>query len=478
VALPDVGINIIDNSLGLIAPLPDGVGAIIGPSQSGTANVVTKLNDPATALSTFGYGPLTEAAVLQMRIAQRPVLAVKTPSSTAGAAGAVTATRVGTSTGTVTVAGAALDSYSVKVLITKTGALGAGAFQYSLDGGLNYVGPITIPSGGTYVLPNTGHTLTFVPGGGPTIYEAGDYHTFSSTAPTSSSAEISAALDALAATAYQFDLVHILCSSASVAAAATLFDTVKAKMLSMEAAFRYAWAVLPSPTDTDANQIAGFAGKTDVHMGVGAGDVWFQSLVSARQMLRNVAWGASIRSAKVPAGEDLGRVARGPLDLAVSLVRDERVTPGLDEAGFITARTHIGLDGVFLTNGRLMSGLTTDFRYSQYREVMNLAATIARNAGLTFLNDTIRVDPVTGLILEVEARRIEQFIQNELAAVLLVPDPTTQKPAASGLRVVVDRTTNILSTMALVVRVSVIPNGYAKFITETLSFLNPALQGT
>ncbi len=75
-------------------------------------------------------------------------------------AGGISLSGTGT-VGWVTQVSSPLDVYDIRVTIVTTGALGAGVFTYSLDGSNTTSGQILIPSGGVYVIPNTGIFLTF-----------------------------------------------------------------------------------------------------------------------------------------------------------------------------------------------------------------------------------------------------------------------------------------------------------------------------
>ncbi len=474
-AVPSATMTVQDGGLGILSPGADGVHAKVGPCQSGTANQVYLFSDPKTAVDTLGQGPLAEAVCYALMVGKKPVLAVKTPSSTAGAAGAVTATRVSTSTGTVTVAGAALDAYDVKVLITTTGTLGTGAFQYSLDGGRTYSAPITIPAGATYVIPNTGHTITFVAGGGPIYFEAADYHVFTSTAPASTSGEVQTAIQALIDSVYEFELVHVVGPASSVANASTLAVAVDSKLTTAEAGYRFCWGLVEVPDDTDSNVLTNFT-ATSVRIGAGVGFAWYQSYIGTRQLKRNIAWAAAARSSRVRPAEDLGRVKRGPLVSVVELLRDERKTPGLYDNGFLVGLTHIRKSGAYLAGGRLRAPLGSDFRRSANREVIDLASAVAREAGLEFLGDDVEVDPATGRISELDAKRMETFCQAALEAALLTRDAEDGKALCTSLTVTVDRTNNVLSTEKVIIRFRLVPRGYASTVEGSIGLTNPALQ--
>jgi hypothetical protein len=97
-------------------------------------------------------------------------------------------------TGTVTPSGPATQAASVVVLISSTGNVGSGAFQYSTDGGTTFSGAITIPSGatsasGSFVITAIGVTLTFTNGAYLTpnqtgYFVAGETYSFTTSVPT------------------------------------------------------------------------------------------------------------------------------------------------------------------------------------------------------------------------------------------------------------------------------------------------------
>lgn len=78
------------------------------------------------------------------------------------------------STGTITPSGPALArDLTIDVCIYGGGTLGEATFIYSVNGSAASV-PQVVPGGGTFLVPNTGITLTFDPGPGSTYYAPGD----------------------------------------------------------------------------------------------------------------------------------------------------------------------------------------------------------------------------------------------------------------------------------------------------------------
>lgn len=456
-ALPDVNINIQDGALGILAPANDGVSLKFGVATSGTVNTIYPLTTLKQVSEVFGSGPLAEALALHIALSGKPVYGVRVNASVAGTVGAVTKSNAGAPT--VTVAGPPLDAYQVRLEVTQTGALGAGAFKYSLDGGDNYSREISIPSGGSYVVTGTGLTLTFPAG----TYTDGDTYTFTTVAPGYTLSDLNAAMDVVLADPREWGFVHVV-----GAANASLFAGVATRLAEAEGVFRYGFAVLEAADDTDANLLTHWANSADVRVGVVAGYGEVVSPLTGRISKRPMAWSYTGRLAAIPIQEDPGRVITGPVPGISSLYRNEFATPGLDDAGFTTFRTIIGRSGFYVTNGRIKAPEGSDFDLVQNRRVMDRACRLARNAALRFLNDTIRVDSVTGKIAETEALRIEGFILAQLTAGLLAPGH------ASDVTVTVSRENNILSDRTLYVSIRVLPVAYAKFIQVDIGFRNPA----
>ena len=195
-ASPRITVSIRDPGLGLVRAA-DNKFIYFGCSSKGTVNSIVPVTTPAAVEDTFGDGPLAEALAYGLSVAGGPQWGCRLTGTVVGAAGAVTATRVSTSTGLITVAGAAFDAYEVVVEIMASGTVAVATFRFSLDGGDTWSATITVPSGGTYAIARTNLTLTFVPGAGPIMFERGDKHAFTSTAPHYSSTELALGMDAI-----------------------------------------------------------------------------------------------------------------------------------------------------------------------------------------------------------------------------------------------------------------------------------------
>ncbi len=474
-AIPSATLTIQDGQLGLLPQDNSGVQALIGTCSTGTVGEVNTYGTIQAVRTALGVGPLVEAAALVFQYGAGPIICVKATSSTAGAAGSVT--HVGTGTSVVTVAGASLDVYSVIVLIKTAAAAitsGLGTFQISLDGGLTYGAEVALPVAGTYLIPNTGLTLTFAAG----TLVVSDTYSFTATAPSYDITAMNVAVTALMASTAQFFLVHVIGTPADAAATAAIFAALDTALTTAATNYRYAMACCQSADTTTALMIAAFSALTSVYVAVAYGFADVTSPISLQSYKRGASWVICARAGAVDAGEDLGRVATGSLVGVTRLYFDSASDPSMDSNRFSTLRTHNGIQGFYVCNARIFCTPLSDFRFWQYRRVMNIAAGVVRTGQLQYLNDSIRVNDagaqlplVAGGIIEQEASNIEQYLLSLMRASLT----TTVPRRASNVSCTVDRSNNIITTSELRIQYGVTPLGYAKTITGVIGFVNPGL---
>ena len=215
----------------------DNVHALIGTCTQGTVGVGYVFTDPSQVASTLGIGNLVDAACYELENGAGSVVCYRALDSVAGVIS--TATPNVTGTGTCAASGTPNNRYMVSVEITTTGTLGTAAFKYSLDDGpdadtANWSLPIQVPGGGTYVIPNTGITLTFAAGAGPVFFTAGDLYHFDTTAPAFQSADLTTAMDALKLGGTYWRYLHIIGEITAALAA-----TIDAKMEAFATAHKY-----------------------------------------------------------------------------------------------------------------------------------------------------------------------------------------------------------------------------------------------
>jgi hypothetical protein len=80
----DVNLTIADGGAGAVAVAPQRLQVVMGCCASGTAYAITASRQPSTILSTYSYGPATEAAGMAIRDGAT-VLMMRIPTTTAGA---------------------------------------------------------------------------------------------------------------------------------------------------------------------------------------------------------------------------------------------------------------------------------------------------------------------------------------------------------------------------------------------------------
>jgi hypothetical protein len=483
---PSISFTIQSSGLGNVAPSPAGVVAIFGCSSGGVANTVQDSYRRADTLVTdYGYGPGPDLAAqcIQSGI---PTQFVKVTTSTPGAAGAVTHTGTGTSVMTIT--GASFDSYSIIVTPTLSGTVGTApepSFTISLDGGNTTSRSITMPVSGVYtgLAATTGLTLNFT----AATMVSGDTYTSTATAPTWVAADVATAIEALRTNVREFGLGYVTGACSKTQADTILAEVVQ--FLSLDKFVRFivqARGINTGGGETEAQWMAAisadYATFTTDYMSVAAGEARVTSALTGVQFRRNIGKLAIVRAGRRNIGRDIGAVADGALcpnyggtdntgplaGVPVDTVyHDEKLNPGLDANRFITVTSFTGITGYYITNPNVMCSPTSDFTLLQYGRVMDEAASIVRNYFTQLLSTDVRLSRKTGFILERDALAIESGCNTELNAGIV------NNGQASAAQCVVSRVDDISVTKTLTVTVSVIPLGYIKQCSVSMSFFNP-----
>ena len=472
----DVNMTIEDGGLGILAPSSDDVHAVIGICSGGDAATVWSGRSVSELVTDNGYGPGVQGAAFAMQVSGAPVLFVKVPVTTAGACSAVSHSGAGTSVVTVSVA-TAYDSYEVIWKAVTAGTIGVSGitFQYSLDGGVNWSAIKALGTATSYAIPNTGITIAFAAG---TIL-ADQEESFTATEPLWAIADVQTAIALLAAGTSTFRFIHLV--GKATAANATTLET---EMTGLAAAFRYT-GILCHARDFAAADVTAAAWRTALaadfvslsakRVSVTAGHYLLTSPIDGWSYRRPLSFAIAARLVSKPIHVDAGRVKDGALPGVTidtsdgNVYNDERNSPLLDAARFVTARTLIGRQGMFCTNPNMMAPNGSDFIWWQYRSVVDKACSVTRDVLLNFLSAEVRLNATTGYILEKDAKDIESRLRSALRDTLVSPG------SVSSVSATVSRTDNIISTRTITVTVRVVPLGYLKSIDVSLGFTNPAL---
>ncbi len=377
---------------------------------------------------------------------------------TVATTGAITVVGVGTVTW-VTQASSPLDAYAIRATIVTAGGLGVGIFTWSVDGGNVTSAQILIPSSGVYVIANTGVVLTFAG-----TFTLADMYEYAATTAAFTTSDVTAGFTALLASPTEWGFAQVIGMGANAAAAASLAAIVDAQMVIAAAQFRYVFAMIECPTsESDSTVATAFATFVSERTMVCAGDIGHVSTVSAAIIRRNCSTVVASRLSLIPVSEHPGAVARGALANVKTIYRNEAATPNLDQARFTTLRTLPKKIGYFITRGRMMAQLGSDFDNVMSRRVMDVACGLAYEALLPTLNAKIETDKKTGFIWPPAAAHVEGQVRADMLAGL---GDNVQDAA-----ITVSKTEPILQTHRYPVTIGVLPFGYAEFITTTIGFI-------
>lgn len=478
---PAVIITELDGSLGILPPSAGRLLAVVGVSSAGPINTPAAYARVRDLVAMFGDGPAVEAAAYHIDKTGKPVLFVRAEDAVDGAMSGVTSVANG-GTSVVTLSPLLehpIDDFDIVLTIVAPGAVGTAGITYRLsyDGGRT--------NGQTSALGTA--TVLEVPGAGGVEFAfavgtlaAGATYSVHTTAPNFDAATLKTALDALGASVVQWEL----CELAGPIATVAVFDAVELKMESLFSGGKYrGWvghARLSGAVETEAEYLTSLSGVfVDSVSKFGsfyAGGCKLTSSVSGRKYRRPLSFATASLEQSSSEEVNIADINLGPLT-GVSIrdangnadEHDESLNPGLDDARFAVARTWDGLPGVYVNRPRLFSAEGSDFQIMPHRRVLNLAHGALRQYFIRRLNRPIRIDKVTGFILESEALEIESGANSALATVLLA------KPKASAAIFVLSRTDNVLSDKTLTGNARITPLGYPEYILLETGWFNPAL---
>lgn len=467
--LPGVKNVIKDGAIGVLGADATGVFAAVGVAAKHGGEVLT-LSDPGTVEDKIGGGPLRDLIVSALSIARTTVYALPLEGTTAGVLSAVTAGDKNTGKGTLTVSGSPRNEYDIEVELLSAGGLNDATFRVSVDGSVGR--RLTVPNApGTYAVPDTGVTITFDALAG--AFSKGDTFSFSATAPRATNAEVLAGIDKVIAQKRAIEWIAV----AGVSDAA-LWTALASKAESAAGSYQYlffiAQARLKRTNETVDQWVNALTGgergtATSSRLQVCAG--WVKEAdpggqVDVRGLIGTYCGKLAARG--VHQGPDAVRY--GPITAAKSLA-PEGLTDGqiesLKDAGYVTARTIIGLTGIYVTSGEMMSEEGSDYDIVERRRTMDKACRQVRAAQLVWVNDTAKVGA------DGSPEGVEMLVaQSENPLQIMV----TAGEISSGAVVVPDGQ-NILSTKKLKTKVRIVPLGKLTYIENEIAFSNPALGG-
>lgn len=472
--LPNAYVDINNRNLGLAPSGISGIFAFIGICQEGAASfdAIVSLGKGDIA-AQIGYGELANELLDFFDNGGRKALAVPLDIVTeATGTGAMTPTRVGTSTGTI-----ALDKLSgkkitigadVQVEVTKTGDSGVARFTYSIDGGTTKSEQILVPAA-TFTIPGTNMELTFTKGAGPTYWEDGDLFDSTIVKPGVSTAKIETAVDTLIQSNETFDAIVIVpdCSAALGASIATAVKT------EAEASpnFRYCYAMIHGTLATSDmsdlvtiySTIRGSVENDRVQ--IVAAEAVCSLPNHGNAEAEKVAIGALAgRRSNLDLQNDLGRFDAGSLANVLRLRTNmtETLTEDLDAIYCVTIRRFKGTAGFRPTNGH-MSDPFSDIKKDAWRLVLDKASRISRVTALGYLK--IEINPSA---VQESTQPLKDAIQGA------VDRQIVGNGEAVAFDISIPDQPDILTNETLDVNISAQVYGHASWIGITIAISNPA----
>jgi hypothetical protein len=453
------------------------VALVLGYSSIGTSgapNVPVAYSRIPDLVAGQGQGPAVEDAAFILSNVGGTVVFMPTTCSVAGSLSAVVQT--GPAGPTVTVAGTPNDDYQAIAQIVLGGALGVSKFKYTLDNGRTYSEEITVPSGGTFLFPNTGVTATFAAG----THVVGTTHTFSGVAPMWNAANLGTAFTALSTPPYaaiEWDFALGSGAHATAAAAATQFAGMQTQLSTLASTyFRHKGGMCDVSIDSAANVITSFGSVVGVRtLGAYGGFVApsakpFQGWSSPQ---RRAVGAFGYLAARSLISTDLKRVKSGPIPGCLSISHDGYLQDaGLNNIKISTLRTYPNGVGFFPTQGHLKSQAGSDFRYWQHRRLMDVACNYVYAKQTTFIGGGFNaLADGTGRIDPGDAESLESEVNEGLRALLRQPTNAEGKQGhVSAVSYRIDRNANVLSTGILVSQVTITALIYIDGVATTFSY--------
>jgi hypothetical protein len=467
--LPGITNRILDGAMGVNGAQADGRFAAIGVAAKPSEGILT-FNDPALVEPAIGDGPLRDLLVSSLSIARTPVSVIALEGTISGIVSAVTPGDGNAGSGAVTVSGSPRNEYKINVAIEVAGGMNEGAFRVTVD---KLPGRLTtIPDGnGQYEILGTGLTLTFSPGS--TGFAEGDTFSFSTTAPSATNGEVLEAVDQILGAKLAIEFIAIAGVSS-----APLWAALSVKANQAEEIYQYLFCVAQAryvkegeTLDQWANALRGAErGSTaSPRLQVCAG--WIEEAdVNGQIDVRGLigTYCGTLASRRVQDGPDA--VKFGGIAAATALKPDginDGHIENLRNAGYVTVRRYVGMRGIFITTGQMMSEEGSDFNHVERRRVMDKACRNLYIAQLPSVNDTVTIGA------DGSPEGIEMFVARSYSPLRTM---VTNREISSGY-VFIPPGQNILADRKLRTKVRIVPLGKVSYIENEIAYKNPALGG-
>lgn len=181
------------------------------------------------------------------------------------------------------------------------------------------------------------------------------------------------------------------------------------------------------------------------------------------------------RAAKIPVQRNLGRVKDGALNVGKMYFTDGTEINTFSDAqigqihgkAYITPRTLVGRSGYFLTDDPTATTANDDYLTLANNRVIDKALTIVYATYVNEINDEVEITS-EGKLSATKVAYYRQVLSNALELNMIA------NGEASSAEVYVDPDQNVLANDLISIEVRITPVGYAKEISVSLGFQNPA----
>lgn len=464
-AIPGQTITILKNGIGVTKSAASNI-LVLAPADTVTSSgIINQISSVSAAINLYGYTPVAELSSYIAKYAGQ-CYALDLPATRTQVSSA-TMVKTGTGSSDITIDGYATMDYDIEINITD-----GYTFTFSLDGGLTTSKSRRITTGGTYVLPGTGLTITF---GTSTGYVSGDLYEYSATGPKMSSSDLAAAFVTIKAYAQEFFAVVVYDGLNTAATSALIATALGAELASCESIDYFlagiqGYGELSTTADTRTSLEGIVFNRESV---VPATCVPYSAL--AREgysgLTQSLVYPYASRVARCLTSEDPGQVDRGAIDGVISVANDESVVATFDAWQGVTARKFRGKTGWFITNSWMKGDAGEDVQYIQHRRVMDVACSTVYTTCTNWIKRPTRTNS-DGTIAEKDAQMYESLVSAAVKNQLMnVKNSAGTQGHISGYKYVIDRTVNLLQTKRIVATLSIQPLGYPDFIDTTISFV-------
>lgn len=437
--LGDVRASVSDGLLGFETEKGAGIFAAIGvsPIKTETPIAISGNMGAAKIRERLGLSPLADSVMDSVENGANRIYCIPVKATTEGTISEVKKTSSGS--GSCTVEGKPNNAYSVIVEFTGKGGFNTALFTYSIDGGFSKSDEVTLPMTGEFEITGTGVTLKFTQDASTPeeSFQIGDAFSFSTTAPQMTNADALEAIGKLKQFDELFEFVHVVGEStpamwAAVSEAQAELEELNHKPLLF---------IMEAGNIEKDEEVSDYALRLEAekkklknkNIAVVAARSLYVKMDGTTVEINNAGIVCGL-IAKTSVQQSIGRTAKAAgmgiskdkmLELRPAGIKE--YTELLDQAKYITFREYDGLEDFYVTNARIMSPDSSDFRYVEDVRVINKIVREVRKAGLPLLQEDIDIKDIQG---ELERRAkymeapLDDMVRNKeiSAAQITVPE--------------------------------------------------------